>query len=92
MLSENIPAVAERSRPEICHDRGRKITARSIKTAFELDGTVKNDLSAALLSVKESSSTSYLYFFEVIESQVERSMSARSKMKNERKTLRQVAY
>jgi hypothetical protein len=40
MLSENIPAVAERRRPEIYHDRGRKIIARSIKTAFELHGTV----------------------------------------------------
>jgi hypothetical protein len=90
MLSKNILAVAERRRPEICHDHGRKITARSIKTDFELHGTVKNDLYAALLSFNESSSTPC--FFDVIEQQVERSMSARSTMKNGGKTPRQVAY
>jgi len=41
MLSGNIPAVAGHRRPEIDHDLGRKITARSIKTDFDLNGAVK---------------------------------------------------
>lgn len=38
LLSENILAVAEHSRPEIFNDRGRQMKARCIKTVFELHG------------------------------------------------------
>jgi transposase InsO family protein len=38
LLSENILAVAEHSRPEIFNDRGHQMKARSIKAVFELHG------------------------------------------------------
>jgi len=65
MLSENIPAVAEHRRPEIDHDRGRKITARSIKTDFELNGAVKT-ICPQLWSLS-SSNRQHPVFIEVIE-------------------------
>ena len=38
LLTENVLAIAEHSRPEIFNDRGRQMKARSIKTVFELHG------------------------------------------------------
>jgi len=74
MLSENIPAVAGHRRPEIDHDRGRKITARSIKTHFELNGTVKT-ICPQPWSLSGSNRQQPV-FIEIIEQQVEWSMRA----------------